>query len=585
MRKFTADFETATWLEDETFVWAWALCEIDNPDNIRIGNNIDSFMKILQTENILIYFHNLRFDGEFILHWLLKNGYEHIEDRKERRDKTFMTLISDMGLFYSIEIYFKVDGYKVRKITIYDSMKIIPFAVDDMPKHFGLDIEKLEIDYNQQRSRNHTLTKQEEEYIKNDVKIVAESLKIMFSEGLTKMTIGSNALQNFKKGKGFRTFNDLFPSFNLELYEDIRNAYRGGFTYLNPIYKDKENKTTIGIDVNSLYPSCMVVNPMPYGDPKFFEGEYKKDKNHPLYIQRLTCSFEIKKDKIPTIQLKNHRFFLQNEYLESSNGEIVALTLTNVDLELFLEHYDVYDLDYICGWKFKSMYGIFDDYIYYWIKQKNDATISGNKGKRTIAKLLLNSLYGKFATSMRVQEKIPYLDNDRVLYKLSEEKEKEGLYLPIGCFITSWARDKTIRTCQKVKDYSIKKYGEDKFIYADTDSCYTTLSIEELKELCEIDDVKLGAWKHETTAKRSKFIRQKTYLKEVFDEKENEWVIDITCAGLPKDCYKYVEWEKFKEGFTCGGKLTFKHVKGGVKLVETDFTLKSSNMQKVFKDF
>ena len=50
--------------------------------------------------------------------------------------------------------------------------------------------------------------------------------------------------------------------------------------------------------------------------------------------------------------------------------------------------------------------------------------------------------------------------------------------------------------------------------------------------------------------------------------------VKITCAGMPKSCYKYVEWEKFKQGFTCGGKLTFKHVKGGVKLVETDFTIK-----------
>ena len=31
--KFTADFETATWLSDKSFVWAFALCEIGNEDN------------------------------------------------------------------------------------------------------------------------------------------------------------------------------------------------------------------------------------------------------------------------------------------------------------------------------------------------------------------------------------------------------------------------------------------------------------------------------------------------------------------------------------------------------------------------
>ena len=49
----------------------------------------------------------------------------------------------------------------------------------------------------------------------------------------------------------------------------------------------------------------------------------------------------------------------------------------------------------------------------------------------------------------------------------------------------------------------------------------------------------------------------------------------ITCAGMPKECYKYVKWDKFKEGFSCGGKLTYKQVEGGVKLVETEFTIKS----------
>lgn len=44
MRKFTADFETATWLSNETYVWAWAVCEIGNVENLIIDNNIDSFM-------------------------------------------------------------------------------------------------------------------------------------------------------------------------------------------------------------------------------------------------------------------------------------------------------------------------------------------------------------------------------------------------------------------------------------------------------------------------------------------------------------------------------------------------------------
>lgn len=83
----------------------------------------------------------------------------------------------------------------------------------------------------------------------------------------------------------------------------------------------------------------------------------------------------------------------------------------------------------------------------------------GNKGQRTLAKLMLNSLYGKFATSLEVQSKIPFLGEDNIIhYSLSEKEEKNGIYLPIACFITAYAREKTIRTSQAIKTYSLEKY-------------------------------------------------------------------------------------------------------------------------------
>ena len=47
------------------------------------------------------------------------------------------------------------------------------------------------------------------------------------------------------------------------------------------------------------------------------------------------------------------------------------------------------------GWKFKGICGLFTDYIDKWVKVKTVATLSGNKGLRTLAKLMLNSLYRK----------------------------------------------------------------------------------------------------------------------------------------------------------------------------------------------
>lgn len=609
MNRFVADFETATWKEDETWVWAYAVCEIGKEDNIEIGNNIDDFMKFCyKNKGSKIYFHNLKFDGEFIIYWLLTHDFKCVNSIKELEDKSFTCLINNMGQFYDITVCFKKGNKTIEKVTFIDSLKIIPFPVSLIAKKFNLEESKLEIDYNKSREVGHILTKEEEDYIKNDVVIVSKSLNVLFNKKLDRMTQASNAMHNYKELITINKFNHYFPTLDIEIHEDLKKSYKGGFTYLNPAYKEKEVGEGVVLDVNSLYPSVMYEKNLPYGFPIFYEGKYEDDNIYDLYIQMITCEFRLKKNKIPTIQIKHSLYFNSNEYLTTSNDEIVCLVLTNVDLKLFLEQYDVYNLRYECGWKFKSKVGIFKEYIDKWIEEKNKATIEKNEGNRTLAKLMLNSLYGKFATSVDVESKYPVLDengivhykpyqftendtsckeyilrsrdgtfikkskNIKELFNIKNEKDKimkfkEPIYIPIASFITSYAREKTIRTSQAIKDFSINKYGKDLYYYSDTDSIHTGLSIEELKQFCEIDDVELGKWKHEGTFKRAKFIRQKCYIEDM------EKGIKITCAGLPSRCYEYVTWDNFKTGFRCGEKLTFSHVKGGVILKETEFTI------------
>lgn len=353
--------------------------------------------------------------------------------------------------------------------------------------------------------------------------------------------------------------------------------------------------------MNSLYPSIMRSKRLlPYGEGIYFEGKYKYDSYYPLYIQSFTCSFKVKENHIPTIQLKDKHYkwyFMPNEYIESSKDEIVNLVLTNVDMKLFFEHYDVSEVTYLSGWKFKGVSGLFDEYIDKWIEVKNESTRSGNKGMRTLAKLMLNSLYGKFATSLEAKSKIPYLGEDGIVkYTITEKQDKKGVYIPMGVYITSYAREVTIRTSQKIKEYSLAKYGKDLYCYSDTDSIHTLLPVEELKQFCEIDDIELGKWKPESYFEEAKFVRQKCYCEKFGNE------YNITCAGLPKKCMykkdnsevlyyktfeenengKFEEVEKtfnihdFKVGFTASGKLTFKHVVGGVKLVNTEFSIKEA---------
>lgn len=595
MGTFVADFETTT-NPNDCRVWAYAIVNVNDIENdIVIGTTIDDFMKwCMSKENHTVMFHNLKFDGQFILYWLFKNGYEHTTDSKYRKDKTFTTLISDKGLYYQIEVIFKRRGKKINKVIFQDSLKLIPLSVDQIAKSFKLPISKLKIDYDSHNNLpvGSELSKEEIDYITNDVKIVAYAINYFYSQGLNKMTIGSCALEEYKKLIGKNTFKRYYPS--PKYHDDVKQSYRGGFTWCNDKYQGEIIENGIVLDVNSLYPSVMYGcngEYLPFGEPLFFEGKYVKDEVYPLYTQMFRCIFYLKPGKIPTIQIKYGYGFKGNEYLKSSGGEEVVLCLNSVDLKLFFEQYDVYSVEYISGWKFRGTKGLFTDYIDKWSNNKIQAKKEGNHGLYLISKLFLNSLYGKFGTDNKVVSKIPYLDEEEniIKYKDGEEEEKDGVYIAMASFITSYARLKTITSAQKVMDNNNKGISRANILYCDTDSMHIGLFGEDEKEFLEnsgldIDDTKLGAWKFESkwkpmenTKNGAVFLRQKCYLEYSTEDVNNpdpEYELKITVAGMPKTCYDNVTFENFKIGASYKGKKQPKIVKGGCVLLDIDFTIK-----------
>lgn len=577
MKKFTADFETTTDPQD-CRVWAYAICEIGDPNNFIYGNSIDDFMEWCSDpkNNTDVYFHNLKFDGEFILNWLFKNGFNFIEDKKERKDKTFTTLIGNMGQFYSIEVYFKIKGHHTNKIRFLDSLKILNFSVENIAKDFDLPLRKLKLDYTTYREPGHKLTSHEIDYIRGDVEIMSRALDIMFNQNLKKMTIGSDALNYYKEMVGF-DFNRNFPELSLEIDGFLRESYKGGFTYLSDKYVGKETGAGIVFDKNSMYPSMMKYEKLPFGYPLKYKGKYQENKKYDLFIQRLQCSFDLKEGKIPCIQMKHTSIFAPNEYLKSSGGEILELVLTSVDLKLFLENYNVEELEYIDGFMFQSKIGMFSDYIDYWTNKKIEAKKEKNNSMYRISKLMLNSLYGKFGTNPISRKKLPYYENGQVKYKFSDYEQQNPLYVAVASFITAYARSDIIHSSEIIREYSLRKYGFDAYVYSDTDSIHCLLGdadIEELSLFMKIDDYKLGYWKLESRFEKGKYIRQKCYI-EQFDGKLN-----TTVAGLPKRLGKYLNFDNFNIGFTTEGlhidnpKLVYNHTKGGVVLTPTDFTIK-----------
>ncbi len=582
---YIADFETRAGeqaqKEEKTWVWGWTITNIMYEEQVWHGSTIQEFFKFIRkTGNSIIYFHNLKFDGRNILDYLLKNGYNHVRTRKEFNEdsKNFMTLIDGSGVFYSITIH---NGYR-KKIEFRDSFKKAPFSVAKLGKDFKTKYQKTTLDYVLDRPEGYKPDPDELEYMKNDVRVVAEVLRSFYLKGYDRMTIGSDALTTFKDMSGTNYFNNHFPQ--LDGGEDafVRKAYRGGWCYVNPKY---QARTLHGVgntyDVNSLYPSMLsstpymlngveTVNIYPCYNGVYYKGEYEFDPVAPLYVCHIRAHFVVKDGYLPTIQLKNNFRFAQNEYITDSEG-VEDLYLTSVDYELFRKHYNVYNIEFIDGYKYVGVSGLFDGYINHFMEIKT--TTKG--AEKAIAKLFLNNLYGKFAQSVESQSKIPYLNEEkqRVQYYTTEYEERKPVYVPVGAFCTAYSRRFTITHAQE---------NYEKFCYADTDSIHCLGEAEGLK----IHPDNLCCWKHESTWDSARFLRQKTYMEHMIEEDEKpidpHWL--VKCAGMPQNVkevfLKDIEsGEKTPDDFDIGLsydnlKLRPKTVEGGVILCTTPFSIK-----------
>jgi hypothetical protein len=577
---YIADFETTvpdidddTIENIETRVWSWGICELNSPSSFMYGTDIHTFIEWCSKVSRTVYFHNLKFDGKFIIDYLLRSGFVYDEDRKT--DKSFTCLISEYGQFYSIEIVFKVYE-KMRISTVfYDSSKKIPLSVSNIAKSFNLEIQKGSIDYKKDRPIGYEPDLNELSYLKNDVCILGEALHVQHSQGLTRMTIGGDALFHYKTivGKQFgKWFPDVFDKEGY-MFLNLKLFYRGGFTFVNKKHQGKDIGKGVTYDVTSLYPSVMKNELLPYGQPIHFDGKYDESfrEVYPLYCQSIRVEFKLKPGHIPFVNDRSGYLMKTIEYMEQTQPFVpVTLHLTNIELELFYKHYDVIEIEFINGYMFKGRHGMFDEYINHWIEIKEQADKDNNPGLRQIAKLMLNSLYGKFGKNIFMGGKIPELNHekDKVIYTDKTVTIEKGVYIPIAIFVTSYARLKMVSSAQSCYD---------RFIYCDTDSLH--LVGTESPTTIDIHDYNLGSWKYEGQFTRARFLRAKAYIHEYSKKKirKKTWLIRpnlmVKCSGMPPNIKDFVTWDNFQFGFTAFGKKTPKTIKGGTLLVDTSYTL------------
>lgn len=587
----------------ETYVWSSCIVPVGFlPEEAEALSDAEPFIFHNWNETVewfvnndispLCYFHNLKFDGYFIMDWLLKKGFKYTKELKYNGQ--FRCLISELGMWYSISFI-----YKNHQFDIYDSLKLIPMSLKSAGKGMKTKHQKLEMEYKGEKNIDKASQK-EIDYIKNDVLVLKECLEFMFSQGHSSLTIGGCCLTEFKKGYTEEQYEAMMPNLakkkcvqGYTIDEWIRRSYHGGWCYVNPSIACKNLMCNGGvIDVNSLYPSVMHSmsgNRYPIGYPKWYQGFIPEEAKHEdkYYFVQFRCSFNIKKGYLPTIQIKNDVRFKSNEWLttslnETSNNE-VEFVMTQTDYELFHEHYNVFNERIINTAVFETTIALFDKYLDKYKKIK----MTSKGALRLLSKLMQNNLYGKTSTSTDSSYCVPFLKEDGSIgmQVIKEAKKKPG-YIPIGSAITSYARKFTIDVAQQ---------NYDKFCYADTDSIHFIGNIKDIKG-AKLDPAEYCCWKHEHTWDKATFVRQKTYVEhqieedgvpveEIFDNEKGEYkksYYDIKCCGMPQASKKIVEKNIIEKGLgyfrpgkvNVSGKLIPKKVKGGVILVDSTFTMK-----------
>lgn len=551
MIPYTADFET-TRRGDRVAVWLADLCDMSTYEHMTY-TSIDNMMAAID-HDMTLYFHNLKFDGAFLVDWLLNSGYEWT-DVRPRRLGEFTFLITDTGKWFSGCIYHK-NGMTIK---LYDSLKKIPLKVEQIAKAYKLPLLKGSIDYTAPRPEGYQPTEEEVAYIHNDTEIVARALNLHFEQGLTQMTAPADALMEIQKTvvDSYKKLGFQFFRQHPEADEFCRRAYVGGISWVNPLIEGREVGAGMVFDVNSLYPYVMRRYPYPVYYPVRMYSFPPPVGN--LWIAEFKLHCERIPGKLPTLRSG----FNWTDYFPTDMTR-ETVVLTSVDYEMLHENYIVYECEFITGYMWRhSDDRLFEDFVSYWGARKEEHT----DGLRQIDKLMMNSGYGKFgANPKRGRKNAAMHPLGYVAYPIKlDEKPGKCNNVAIAAFITAYARRELSRGIESSTG----------FCYCDTDSVHlatyknpVTGRVEYPTFDGDVDSKRIGAWKLESTFSRAKYLRQKTYIEE---QRYNDY--EVKACGMPENIKNMVTWESFRMGASFSGKLVPVIVPGGCELVERDFTI------------
>jgi hypothetical protein len=470
-----------------------------------------------------IYAHN---GGKFDFMFILKELVKHPEIQ-------IVSIIPRGSSLLSIEI--RIGD---RKVIFRDSLALLSFSLKKLTEAFEVPVKKGEWDH----STTQKITPELVEYNKSDCIGLWQVLHKFWDQDIIKKAGPANTIAG-QALKVFQTFIETdHDACSKTVDHFVRKAYFGGRTEIfKPIHNTKQK--LYEYDINSMYPYVMKAQEYPVGKGIFTFQEIPNKLG--VYEAEVLCPQSL---HVPVLGI------LYNGKYCFPAGRFKG-RWTSCELELARSK--GYEVKILRGVYWEKSAKIFEGYVDTLYSLRQQAT----KGsvQDIVCKLLLNSLYGRFALNtdrenitldMKEATKeyltLKFGNVDIELFK-KEVKLDTWTYSPWSVFVTSYAR--------------IHLYGflDTDLCYTDTDSLFTT----QIKET----STELGGLKLENEYASAVFLLPKTYSLEGAKRK-------IAMKGFERNLMNQVSHDDFVQFFE--GELKMLSVKRGPKFCSFKTALKQN---------
>lgn len=494
------------------------------------------------------YFYNLTFDFSQMEHRLIELYepiYEHFTVDKDGKSQAIRLKTGQIRITQSDTKVYKVEIQLTpkHKLSFFDIQNVIPGSLNGACKQFLGEESQKDVIESKRFSRGE-YSDIIRHYAMQDAKLTYQLALQLIDMGILVYTGGKypkdiltcaglawTVFSQMVRDHGASTVHEYYEvdKYDMEKIERIcRPSYRGGMAQ---VLGTPREEPVFHIDKHSMYPSQMKRDDVPYGplydEPP--EGPY-------TYLIAPTGRITLKEGESPYLMwdssAKTCHYALDGT---TEGGKYVrdAYISQIGDSQVFWE----FEWDYICKTHDVKLAGskkyyvkirrdkVMYDYVMKFYKMKRES-----KGaKKAYAKLMLNSLYGKFGQ----REEGVTIIYDKVNDKRIKEKSEMGIKnVMIGSWITAQARIDLMS--------SVRLIPFENRLYTDTDSIFYH---GDTPDEIPITDDELATWGIEDDSGGNMIlIGPKSY------QMMKEGKIITRCAGLRTDIAIKLGWGELIDG-------------------------------------